>query len=77
MEGTSGEGAHPPAPHTVTVALFDFPRHPVHGLSTHLSGEIPVKGGRASTLRGESEKVEGGKLTKPRDLSLQKERLLD
>lgn len=68
------EGAHPPTTRTITVTLLDFPRHPIHSLSTHLSGKIPVKGSWASTLRErKSENSENRILMKYRCLDLQKE----
>lgn len=47
------EGAYLLTPPTITVTLFDFPRHPVHSLGAHLSGKIPVKRSWAPTLKKE------------------------
>lgn len=60
--GQSGftPGSQPPgrplprAPPTISVALFDFPGHPVHSLGAHLSRKIPVKRSWAPTLEKES-----------------------
>lgn len=53
-EPASTEGTRSLTPPTITVTLFDFPRHPVHSLGTHLSGKIPIKWGWAPTLEKET-----------------------
>lgn len=47
-------GIPPPAAPTVPGAILDLPGDPGHGLGTHLSAKIPVKGGGAASLRQEN-----------------------
>lgn len=60
-EPASKKGAHPLTPPTIAVTLFDFPRHPVHSLRTHLSGKIPIKWSWAPTLEKQIIKIPQGR----------------